>query len=124
MKKKVCLFLRKPIITGWSAGGKYFSIENFYYELFKNNKNKNFTFKFNVCPFESKGFFNRFFLSIWAIFNNTQQNLLENLKKKINKELKGPFFPVHMTISAGFLGEEKELINKMQLTLNKLDKLY
>jgi len=62
------------------------------------------------------------FYSIWAVFNNTQQKLLENLKKKINKELKGPFFPVHMTISAGFLGEEEKLINKMQLTLKKLDK--
>jgi len=34
--------------------------------------------------------------SFWAIFNNKQQRQLENLKKKINDELKGPYFPIHM----------------------------
>ena len=63
-----------------------------------------------------------FLYSIWAVFNNKDQRQLENLKKKVNKVLKGPYFPIHMTISAGFLGMEKELITKMKSTLNKLDR--
>ena len=63
-----------------------------------------------------------FLYSIWAVFNNKDQRQLENLKKKVNKVLKGPYFPIHMTISAGFLGMEKELIAKMKSTLNKLDR--
>ena len=54
------------------------------------------------------------FYSIWAIFSYQQQKQLENLKKKINKDLKGPSFPIHMTISAGFFGKEKELVKKME----------
>ena len=63
-----------------------------------------------------------FLYSIWAVFNNKDQRQLENLKKKVNKVLKGPYFPIHMTISAGFLGMEKELITKMKSTLNKLNR--
>ena len=62
-----------------------------------------------------------FFYSIWAIFTDKQQKQLEKLKKKINVVLKGPYFPIHMTISAGFSGKEKELINKIKSTLNKFD---
>ena len=61
------------------------------------------------------------FYSIWAIFHDSQQKLLENLKKKINIELNGPSFPVHMTITSGFFGSEKELVNKMRSTLSKLN---
>ena len=64
------------------------------------------------------------FYSVWAIFNNKQQKQLEKLKKKINITLKGPYFPIHMTISAGFLGKEKDLINKMKSTLNRLDRFF
>ena len=46
------------------------------------------------------------FYSIWAIFNNKEEKQLSNLKHKINKKLNGPYFPIHMTISAGFVGEE------------------
>ena len=62
-----------------------------------------------------------FFYSIWAIFTDKQQKQLEKLKKKINVVLKGPYFPIHMTISAGFFGKEKELIKKIKSTLNKFD---
>ena len=61
------------------------------------------------------------FYSIWAIFHDSQQKLLENLKKKINIELNGPSFPVHMTITSGFFGSEKELVDKMRSTLSKLN---
>ena len=60
--------------------------------------------------------------SIWAIFKDKQQSQLENLKRKINNVLKGPYFPIHMTLSGGLLGKEKELIKKMKSILNKLDK--
>ena len=63
-----------------------------------------------------------FLYSIWAIFNNTQQKQLENLKKKINKVLVGPHFPIHMTISAESLGTEKNIIKKMKSILNKLNR--
>jgi len=65
-----------------------------------------------------------FLYSIWAVFNDKDQRQLENIKKKVNKALKGPYFPIHMTISAGFLGTEKELIAKMKSNLNKLDRFY
>ena len=44
-----------------------------------------------------------FLYSIWAVFNNKEQRQLENLKKKVNKALKGPYFPIHMTVSFGCL---------------------
>ena len=62
-----------------------------------------------------------FLYSIWAVFNDKEKRQLENLKKKVNKALKGPYFPIHMTISAGFSGKEKELIKKIKSTLNKFD---
>ena len=62
-----------------------------------------------------------FFYSIWAIFNDKQQKQLEKIKKKVNTVLKGPYFPIHMTISGGFTGIEKDLIYKMKSTLNGLD---
>ena len=60
--------------------------------------------------------------SIWAIFNDKQRKQLENLKKKINDILKGPYFPIHMTLTGELLGEEKKLIKKIKSILNKLDK--
>ena len=36
--------------------------------------------------------------------------------------LKGPYFPIHMSLCGELLGEEKELIKKIKSTLNKLDK--
>ena len=51
MKKKIInLFFRKPFY------GKSYSIENFYREIIKNHKRKDFVFKIKVCPKESKGF--------------------------------------------------------------------
>ena len=60
--------------------------------------------------------------SIWAIFNNKQQRQLENLKKRINNVLRGPYFPIHMSLCGELLGEEKELVKKIKPTLNKLSK--
>ena len=60
--------------------------------------------------------------SIWATFNNKQQKQLENLKKKINNVLKGPYFPIHMSLCGELLGEEKELIKKIRSISNKLSK--
>ena len=60
--------------------------------------------------------------SIWATFDNKKQKQLENLKKKINNELKGPYFPIHMSLCGELVGEEKELIKKIRSILNKLDK--
>ena len=68
MKKKICLFLRKPIKD------KNFSIENFYYELFKNFNDKKIKIKFKICPLESKNFFNRIYLCFWAFFNQGSIN--------------------------------------------------
>jgi hypothetical protein len=48
------------------------------------------------------------FYSIWALFEYKEQKNLEILKKKININLKGPNFPIHMTISAGFFGSKKK----------------
>ena len=62
-----------------------------------------------------------FFYSIWAIFGKRDQKQLEKIKKMANATLKGPFFPIHMTISAGFKGIEKDLIHKMKSTSNGLN---
>ncbi len=51
-----------------------FSVENFYYELFKNFKNNKFEIKFKICPLHSKNIFNRIILCIWAIFNQGDIN--------------------------------------------------
>ena len=64
----------------------------------------------------------KFLYSIWAIFNNKQQEQLEVLKKKIDKIIEGPYFPIHMTISSKILGSEKDLIKKMESNLNRLNR--
>ena len=57
----------------------------------------------------------KFLYSIWAIFNNKQEEQLEILKKKVNKITEGPYFPIHMTISSMILGSERELIKNSVL---------
>ena len=42
-------------------------------------------------------------LSPYAFTKSKNLELLENLKKKVNKALKGPYFPIHMTVSFGCL---------------------
>lgn len=64
----------------------------------------------------------KFLYSIWAIFNNKQEEQLEILKKKVNKIIEGPYFPIHMTISSRILGSERELIKKMESNLNRLSR--
>ena len=67
-KKKVCIFMRKPIT------GRNFSTGNFYYNLFKNFKHKKIEIKFKICPLVSKGILNRIYLCIWAFFNQGNIN--------------------------------------------------
>ena len=64
----------------------------------------------------------KFLYSIWAIFNNKQEEQLEILKKKVNKIIEGPYFPIHMTISSRILGSERELIKKIESNLNRLSR--
>ena len=89
MKKKlVHLFIRK------TDKKKNFSIENFYFELFKNNHHEKYIFKFKYCPFESRGVLRRLYLIIWAYFNQGDINhilgdinfisIFLNKKKTIN----------------------------------------
>ena len=59
--------------------------------------------------------------SIWALFSKTQNRQFVGLKRKVNKFLDGPYFPVHLTISDGFIGMEEELIKKMTMSLKKLN---
>ena len=51
--------------------------------------------------------------SVWGIFENKKKILLENLKNKLNKKLKSPRFPVHLTISSCFKGKQNEIITKL-----------
>lgn len=67
-KKKIHLFFRKPIYD------INFSIENFYLEMIKKFKNKDFEFKIKICPFKSKGLLGRFLNIIWAFFNQGDVN--------------------------------------------------
>ena len=88
MKKKIHLFLRKPVKD------LNFSIENWYFELIKNFKNKNIEFIVKVCPLESTGVLKRIFITFWAFFNQGDVNhvcgdinfisLFLNKKKTIN----------------------------------------
>ena len=55
--------MRKPV------EGIHFSIENFYYELFKNFRSKDIEITFKICPLSSKGILSRIYLCIWAVFN-------------------------------------------------------
>jgi len=64
------------------------------------------------------------FYSIWATFNNKNQIYLQKIKKKINKELKGPDFPIHMTLSASFSEKEKDIAKKMITVLFKSGPFY
>ena len=68
IKKKIHLFIRKPVQD------EHFSVENFYFELFKNFKDRNIEIKFKICPLISKGIFNRIYLCIWAFFNQGSIN--------------------------------------------------
>ena len=64
------------------------------------------------------------FYSIWALFEYKEQKNLEILKKKININLKGPNFPIHMTISAGFFGSKKKIIKKINSIIKKTNKFF
>ena len=61
-----------------------------------------------------------FFYSVWAVFDKRDQKQLEKIKKRANATLKGPSFPIHMTISASFKGIEKDLIHKIQVSHNTI----
>lgn len=67
-KKQIHLFFRKPFY------GLNFSIENWYLELIKNFQNTDIEFKIKVCPLESKGYFKRILITIWAFFNQGDIN--------------------------------------------------
>ena len=89
--------MRKPL------KGKHFSLENFYYELFKKFSHKNFEIEFKICPLESRGILRRIYLCIWAFFNQGSINhisgdinfisLLMNKKNTINTFL--DFYSMH-----------------------------
>ena len=69
MKKyTVCFFLRK------SNYRENFSLEKYFYELIKNHYNNKFIFKLKVCPVLSKGILRRFYLMLWAYFNQGDIN--------------------------------------------------
>ena len=46
--------------------------------------------------------------SVWGIFENKKKILLENIKNKINKKLKGPKFSIHLTISSCLRGKKSK----------------
>ncbi len=62
--------------------------------------------------------------SVWGIFENKKKILLDNIKKKINKKLKGPKFSIHLTISSYLRGEENEIIAKLKLASKKSKKIF
>ena len=62
--------------------------------------------------------------SVWGIFENKKKILLENIKKKINKKLKGPKFSIHLTISSHLKGEENEIIAKLKLASKKSIQIF
>tara|TARA_Y100000590_G_C15560104_1_gene954407 strand:+ start:54 stop:563 length:510 start_codon:yes stop_codon:yes gene_type:complete len=64
------------------------------------------------------------FYSIWATFDNKNQIYLQKIKKKINKKLKGPNFPIHITLSSGFAGTEKNITEKIIPALFKSGQFY
>tara|TARA_B100001250_G_C19796828_1_gene789114 strand:- start:1564 stop:2571 length:1008 start_codon:yes stop_codon:yes gene_type:complete len=68
MKKKISIFLRKPI------DGFHYSIEGYYRELFDFKKNSEYEYNLKICPLHSKGIFNRIILVIWAFFNQGDIN--------------------------------------------------
>jgi len=69
MKKyTVCFFLRK------SNDRENFSLEKYFYELIKNHYNSKFIFKLKICPVLSRGIFRRFYLILWAYFNQGDIN--------------------------------------------------
>ena len=62
--------------------------------------------------------------SVWGIFNIEDKFYLESLKKKMQKELKGPRFPIHFTVSPHFLGKENEIINKLSYISKKIKNFH
>ena len=62
--------------------------------------------------------------SVWGIFENKKKKLLENLKNRLNKKLKSPRFPVHLTISSYFKGKQSEIIAKLKMALKKNKKFF
>ena len=64
------------------------------------------------------------FFSIWALFDYRNQRKIESIKNKVSKIIKGPSFPIHLTISCCFFGKQKEIINQMKLVLDHLSPFY
>ncbi len=64
------------------------------------------------------------FYSIWATFDNKNQAYIQKINREINKKLKGPDFPIHMTLSSGFSGTKKNITKKMMAVLYKSGQFY
>ena len=62
--------------------------------------------------------------SVWGIFENKKKILLENIKNKINKKLKGPKFSIHLTISSCLRGKKSKIVDKLKLASKKNKKLF
>ncbi len=62
--------------------------------------------------------------SVWGIFENRKKFFLQNLKDRLNKNLKGPKFPIHLTISSHFQGKQNDLIAKLKLAIQKKNKNF
>ncbi len=128
--------MRKPI------AGIHFSIENFYYELFKGFRSKDIEITFKICPLTSKGILRRIYLCIWALFNQGTINhicgdinfisIFMDKKKTINtfldfysmKRLKGlkKLFYKFLWIKIPFLKSE-QIITISHKTFKELNNL-
>ena len=60
--------------------------------------------------------------SVWGIFENKKKISIEKIKNKINQNLNGPKFPIHITISSHFEGDKIEIINKLRIVSKKIKK--
>ena len=62
--------------------------------------------------------------SIWGIFEFKNKIFLESIRKDLNKNLKGPKFPIHFTISSNVIGKKKDILLKLKKISKKNNSFF
>ena len=51
---------------------------------------------------------------VWGLFSHKEKNLLNEIKAKVQSQLKGPAFETHITLTGPYLNIDKKFFNKLK----------
>ena len=51
---------------------------------------------------------------VWGLFPHIETNLLNEIKAKVQRKLKSPFFEIHITLTGPYLNIDESFLNKLK----------